>query len=617
MGKWSITVNSILTENHMKIWLACGYIDDMRYLTPAIEAGTRWCQNEKKLVKKEEWRLEDEKSGESSTKRTSREVGKIMNSVFKNITFTTETEEDFADGRLPTLDFSLFIERGEAKPGDEQEKIEWRKKNKGKLLYSFFEKTMTSKYCIMERSALSENMKTASLSQEVIRRMLNMSEEIPQEERNEVLEKFISKMETSGYSQEKIKNIVISGLKGYETKLKRARIEKRGIHRDGKSNLGARTRKKLMAKTTRYKKRKNQEKREASPSRKNVRSQASARIESEKPPTAVVFVPRAPNGALAVQLRQLELEMQKLSNIKIKIVEEGGDMVKDLIHKSNPWAGENCLREACLVCRRGEAGQGDCQRRNVVYKTWCLTCQKRNRDSLYLGETARTAFERGGEHSRDFKTKKENSHMFCHHEQEHLEKGEEAVFAMKVVRSHKSALERQINEAVLIANSWGSNLLNSKLEYNRCIIPTLSVKMGEQEVVSREQREAQEKECEEVENLLVSSKRSDREFELPGAKRVRRRKKEFYNSKGKRSYEGEVEENATKRRRIRSCNKEVGRGVRTIREMFENLTKKSNSPEKKENAENGQEKLKKKSKNCCPQTALGSEEKTQKIKIKI
>ena len=166
----------------------------MRYITPAIEAGTRWCQEEKKLVKRNEWRLEDEKSGESSTKRTSREIGKIMNSVFKNITFTAETEEDFGDERLPTLDFSMFIERGEAKPGDDPEKIEWRKKNKGRLLYSFFEKEMTSKYCIMERSALSENMKTASLSQEVICRMLNVSEEIPQNERNEVLEKFISKI---------------------------------------------------------------------------------------------------------------------------------------------------------------------------------------------------------------------------------------------------------------------------------------------------------------------------------------------------------------------------------------------------------------------------------------
>ena len=46
---------------------------------------------------------------------------------------------------------------------------------KVKLKYLFFEKEISSKYCTLEHSAMSWNMKRAILSQEVIRRLLNTS----------------------------------------------------------------------------------------------------------------------------------------------------------------------------------------------------------------------------------------------------------------------------------------------------------------------------------------------------------------------------------------------------------------------------------------------------------
>ena len=33
-----------------------------------------------------------------------------MNSIYKNIQFTVETPEQFRDGKLPTLDFSMWID---------------------------------------------------------------------------------------------------------------------------------------------------------------------------------------------------------------------------------------------------------------------------------------------------------------------------------------------------------------------------------------------------------------------------------------------------------------------------------------------------------------------------
>ena len=47
------------------------------------------------------------------------------------------------------------------------------------------------------------------------------------------------------------------------------------------------------------------------------------------------------------------------------------------------------------------------------------------------------------------------------------------IFSMRRVKSCTSALQRQIREAVEIVGDSSSNLLNSKREYNRCILPTL------------------------------------------------------------------------------------------------------------------------------------------------
>ena len=70
--------------------------------------------------------------------------------------------------------------------------------------------------------------------------------------------------------------------------------------------------------------------------------------------------------------------MQKVGKTKVKIVEETGDMAKSLVHKANQWAGENCRREKCLVCKDG-GKNGDCRRRNVTYLTWCRICKEKGR----------------------------------------------------------------------------------------------------------------------------------------------------------------------------------------------------------------------------------------------
>ena len=119
---------------------------------------------------------------------------------------------------------------------------------------------------------------------------------------------------------------------------------------------------------------------------------------------------------------------------------------------------------------------GKCTMRSVTYETRCLPCQSRGEDKIYIGETARSSYERGSEHLDAYKFNKEDSHMANHALEDHKEE-KKPEFAMKLLRNHKSPLYRQIHEAILIAK-YEPITLNNKNEYNRCLLPRLSVMIG-------------------------------------------------------------------------------------------------------------------------------------------
>ena len=100
-------------------------------------------------------------------------------------------------------------------------------------------------------------------------------------------------------------------------------------------------------------------------------------------------------------------------------------------------------------------------RRSVLYESECVECgqgedvtdssleRKGKEASLYVGETARSLFERSQEHWKAAEQSKEESHMFQHTMETHKGKGI-PMFKFKVVKSFRSALDRQIAEAIRI-----------------------------------------------------------------------------------------------------------------------------------------------------------------------
>ena len=152
----------------------------------------------------------------------------------------------------------------------------------------------------------------------------------------------------------------------------------------------------------------------------------------------------------------------------------------------------------------------------MVYESICSTCnpsvkekgelkaQKGGAPSLYVGESSRTVQERALEHWGAARRKDKTSHIDKHQQMEHG--GEQPDFHFKVVSYHRTALSRQVKEAIRIRRRGGaSNILNSRSEYNRCHIPRLVVEQEDEDV--KKERELQEQKA--FQELMKSMEQED------------------------------------------------------------------------------------------------------------
>ena len=60
---------------------------------------------------------------------------------------------------------------------------------------------------------------------------------------------------------------------------------------------------------------------------------------------AVMFVPYTVGSELAKRMRQAESSLHDMTGYRIKIVERSGAKLEDILHKSDPWQGQDCGRD--------------------------------------------------------------------------------------------------------------------------------------------------------------------------------------------------------------------------------------------------------------------------------
>ena len=200
-------------------------------------------------------------------------------------------------------------------------------------------------------------------------------------------------------------------------------------------------------------------------------------------------------------MKELAKRLAPTLGFVIKVVEKAGSPLKNNFPLNNLWEGTKCGREECIPCIQGAKVLPNCTQPSLVYENVCRSCNqgaanKREEQpfrtdipTLYVGETGRSLHERIAEHWKDWRSGKDDSHMLRHQRKEHGA-DTEPDFIIRAVKYHKTALYRQLGEAIRIRRRGGQgSILNSKAEYDRCYIPRLVVE--EKDIKEMEQREQQ------------------------------------------------------------------------------------------------------------------------------
>ena len=113
--------------------------------------------------------------------------------------------------------------------------------------------------------------------------------------------------------------------------------------------------------------------------------------------TTILFIEQTRGGKYAAMLREKEDYLASMTGQRVKIVEKAGSTLKSLLIKADPFAGGKCGRQKCLPCESGSK-DSQCRKRNILYESQCCECLKEGKDTIYLGESSRSAYERATEH---------------------------------------------------------------------------------------------------------------------------------------------------------------------------------------------------------------------------
>ena len=235
MQDWGECYRMILREAGLWVTLLKIYVDDVRQVSSTLRKGTRFDEKEKKMTWTKEAENEDiemEEMGENKDARMARILRPAMNSINKDLRFTTEVADEFEDKKLPTLDFKLWLE------------------NDNEINHTFYEKSMKTQLVIPKRSAMSMKQKMSINSNDLNRRLSNINiERMEEGELERVTNHYTKQLKGSGYTRNECREIIVSGALGWKRRMARRLEENKEFYRSAASTLRTRIKKKLDRKS--------------------------------------------------------------------------------------------------------------------------------------------------------------------------------------------------------------------------------------------------------------------------------------------------------------------------------------------------------------------------------
>ena len=428
------------------------YIDDNNLFFYVLPLGTRWSDEEGKMVIVEEEIQEDERR--PGDQRTMVEMTKMANSISPIIQWTSDSPGANEDGKMPTLDLKIWLNEDE----DGEQKIK----------FEFYRKPSSTRLLILARSAMPSRVKRATLTQEALRILRNCSPDIPWQRKAEFLSDFCLRMKLSGYPERYRAAIIESALTAWDKMLLDDVVGVRPLYRTNSWKKEERRKKKELKKI-------------------NWHTRAGGKA-NDFP----IFCPMSPGGRLAERWKRVAEEVRISSGGKVRaaVIEQSGLPVSALLVDPTQGEKDHCGKDDCNPCQTGTTKKMSCHRSGVggmVYSCTCLTCKEKvvqvdGKDepicSQYHGRSHRCLITRQNEHKAGLEAKKEDNALYKH--QQLFHQGEECQFSFEAERFFKDAMSHQIYEGVCINNSPSTPgyLMNSRAEYEQGAVARLNVQHG-------------------------------------------------------------------------------------------------------------------------------------------
>ena len=354
-------------------------------------------------------------------------IKRVGDSIHGSIQLEADYPDKYLDQKVPILDIKVWVTE------------------ENRIMHEFYSKPVSSKAVVDARSAMPLKDRRTVLTQDILRILLRCSPELPWNIKKMHIEEYVLRMQYSGYKEGFRREVVRSAISAYERIQEKVIKKERPLYRTKNWKQKERLREKRDKKTNWYKKK-----------------EKSCKNDKKGEYKSVLFVQPTRNSVLK---RKCEEVIGK-SKCSIKVVERAGKSVCKKLQKSYPFKKTKCLTNDCFVCI--SEGKGNCLKENVNYEVECtrLGCKY-----VYIGESARNAYSRGREHLRGM-SKRDPESVFVEHivNEHNSDFGEDECcgFRMNVMESHKTAMDRQITEAVKIdmkERNGTENVLNRKTGY--------------------------------------------------------------------------------------------------------------------------------------------------------
>ena len=200
-----------------------------------------------KMEWRREWEREEILLMEDNGVRCWREWAKMVDTIWTFIQVTYDCPGLNSNGMVPILDLNVRMEWHE----EEVEGVGLVRMQQ--IVWRFYQKPMNSPYVIMAASAMPQKVKITTMVQEVIRRMRNMNKWVEKDEIDDELTLFCVKMKMSGYGESVRREVLLSGIKGFE-RMKRNHVEgKRNLYRKQEEGKELRWARKIHGKESWFK----------------------------------------------------------------------------------------------------------------------------------------------------------------------------------------------------------------------------------------------------------------------------------------------------------------------------------------------------------------------------